>query len=105
MNKLTKAIAIAAVLGASSLTATSASAWWGGNPFFGNGNGYGDGDFSFSMRGNARGNGYGYNNPYYGYAPYGYAPYGAAPYGAAPYGAPYGAPVAVAPQAPQAETQ
>ncbi len=98
MKKLTKVLAIAGVLSASALTATSASAWWGGNPFFGNGNGFGDGDFSFSMSARGNGNGYGYNNPYYGYAPYGYAPYGA-PYGYAPYGAPV-APVAQAPVAP-----
>src|ERR1051326_2942936 len=81
MNKLTKVLAIAGVLSASALTATSANAWWD-MPFFGNGlgNGVGDGNFSFNMNarsnmnayGNGYGNGYGYAPYGYGYAPYGY---------------------------------
>ncbi|MCW8883218.1 MAG: sulfur globule protein CV1, partial [Sedimenticola sp.] len=92
MTKLIAAIALTTVT-------MTASAWWGGNPWNGNGlgDGYGDGsgDFnmSFSGRSNLRGygNGYGYNNPYYGGygAPYGYGaqPYGYGPAPVAPYGA------------------
>lgn len=70
-------IFVAVALTASCVTA---SAWWGGNPWngngFGNGLGDGSGDFSMNFSGRSnmygRGNGYGYNAPYYGYGyPYG----------------------------------
>lgn len=103
MTKITKIVAITALLGASA----SASAWWGGpgsTSWFDDFMGDGWGDFNMNMstqtHGWGRGRGYGYN--YYG--PYGY-PYGV-PY-AAPYGAPYGvAPIApVAPVAPVASAK
>ena len=108
MKTLTKALAAAAIVGAS---ITSAQAWWGGGPWSTWNNGgapwtgftdmFGDIDANFSSRGWGRGHGYGY--PYYGY---GYGPYGfAGPHGYPYVGGPALAPYAVAPAAPVAESK
>lgn len=73
MNKITS-IASAVVLASASM---SASAWWGGDDFFG------DGFFGFDMSMSAGGSGSSRYHSLYG--PYGWGPY-AAPYG---YGYPY----------------
>lgn len=105
MKNVTKAVVIAAILGA---TATSAQAWWGGggpwggSPWSGSDTmGWGDIDANFRTTGWGRSQYY----PYYA-APYGGygAPYGGG-YGA-PYGAPYGYGVPMqAPAAPQAQSK
>ena len=115
MKKLTKAVALSAILGGAILATTPAQAWfggpggWGGGPWnsggpWGNNNymddwmdGTGWGDMNFST--SAGGRGYGRNN-YRGHG-YGY-PYGGG-YGGYPYGggyAPYG-PGGYAPVQPQ----
>jgi len=83
MKKLTKLIAVAIVAGTAALGASTASAWWGGNDYWGGPwgyPGYGYGGYPGYGYG-----GYGYGGyPGYGYGGYGYAP--AAP--AAPAAAP-----------------
>lgn len=109
MNKLTKAIMLTAVIGASAITTFPAQAWWGGGPWdrggwggpwgrdsyddwdWGPWDGNGWGDATFSISGGGRGHGRGYGRNWYRDYDYG-GPWGG-PYGyGAPYGGGYGAP-------------
>jgi len=120
MKKLTKAIMLSAVLGASVMTAIPAQAWWGGGPWdrggwgpwdrggwggrdsyddwdWGpwDGSGWGDATFSLSGggRGYGRGNGRNWYRDYDSWGPYGGGPYGGygpGYYGGGPYGGGYG---------------